>query len=84
LGQGFQIRCAVESQLKSHTNHSLAANSLLNRENTGNFCDFGPRQEVSRVGKSSLPKVFGRIPYFSEEGISKTEQGINSSDQPLF
>lgn len=32
--------------------------------------------ESDCLGRSGLPEVSGQIPYFAEEGISKSEQGI--------
>jgi hypothetical protein len=59
-------------------------NSLIIRENTGNFNDFG------RLGQSCSRKspvfswVFVGIPYSTEQGILKRKQGIILPEQAIF
>jgi|ERR1700733_1574494 hypothetical protein len=61
-----------------------ASNSLIIRENTGNFRDFDPLEAGLRPKKLCLLCGFCRIPYSTDQGILKREQGIISEEQGIF
>jgi hypothetical protein len=70
--------------MQSDANQSPRVNSLINRENTGNFTDFG-RLEASCSRKSLVfSRVFVGIPYSTEQGILKREQGVILPEQGIF
>jgi hypothetical protein len=61
-----------------------ASNSLIIRENIGNFSDSG-RLPGRLCGKTPcLREVFFGIPYSTDQGILICEQGILSADQGIF
>jgi hypothetical protein len=66
---------------QSDANRSPVWNSLLNRENTGNFDDFSCRWTDLQPKIPWSFWVFARIPYSTEQGIISAEQGIFSAEQ---
>ena len=56
-------------------------NSLLNRENTGNFRDSGPVFEVKPPESSLLSRGIHGNNFQNKQGISLKEQGIPNTDQ---
>ena len=59
-------------------------NSLLNRELTGNFLDFGSSgAELASIGPDFI-SVSEQIPYSEEQGIISTYQGSNWHEQGIF
>ena len=62
-----------------------AANSLLNREITGNFLDLDLNHADPASKKPPVSRrFFGRIPYSVEQGILKAEQVIPLAHQGIF
>jgi len=54
------------------------SNSLIIRENTGNYRDFGHLGVELGPNKPVFSRVFVEIPYSTEQGIILEEQGIFS------
>ena len=55
---------------QSDANCSLRPNSLIIKENTGNFLDFGATGPTWQLKKPAGSVVFLKIPYSSDQGIS--------------
>jgi hypothetical protein len=56
-------------------------NSLLNRENTGNFRIFDADPTFLYAIRQDFPGLLIRIPYAPEQGTFRAEQGMNFGDQ---
>jgi hypothetical protein len=59
-------------------------NSLLNRELTGNFFDFGPSGAEWALISADFIGVSEIIPYSEEQGIISSYQGIVRREQGIF
>jgi hypothetical protein len=66
---------------QSDANCSLRSNSLIIRENRGNFRDFGRAGSDLQTKYPVFSRVFVRIPYSTDQGILKFDQGILLLDQ---
>ena len=60
------------------------SNSLIIRENTGNFCDFDLLRPAYTRKNLAFSVVVGEIPYSTDQGILKRYQGILLADQGIF
>jgi hypothetical protein len=54
------------------------------RENTGNFRDFKAPRHTLQLEKPAFSAVFVKIPYSTDQGISKCYQGIILPDQGIY
>ena len=61
-----------------------ASNSLIIRENTGNFFIFDSEMPLRLPNYAGSIGVFQQIPYPTEQGILIAEQGIIFRDQGTF
>ncbi len=68
---------------QSAANHPPRQISLIIRENTGNFRDFGRPAVDLKQKKPCFLCGFARIPYSTEQGILKREQGIILLEQGI-
>jgi hypothetical protein len=69
---------------QSDANQSPWLNSLITRENTGNFNDFGRLGAELRRKSPVFYRVFVGIPYSTEQGILKRQQRIILPEQGIF